>query len=257
MPRLRRERPLGARDRHERVRRRADADLGCAPRRLPGRLAHPRSRRRLSATQSVRTGRPRAARRDLLAARRAGAVRAVVDAGECRLDLAQDLLGVLLETVVELPVVRVGGVVGELVRAAGRQLARLVVEAELVLERRRPRRADGSAARAARRAAGRGRRSSRPPARSRRSSASSLSSPRARRACRATTHRRRAAARARAARASRRAGRAPRRSRVRARAPPSHGHARRHRAGRRSRIARAPGATRRRRRAEGASTPQG
>src|SRR5262249_45782651 len=89
----------------------------------------------LDAKRCVRHGLETLAR-DLGAAGGTGAVRAVVDPGQRVVDLAQDLLGVLLQRVVDLAVVGDARMVCKLVSAPRRQLAGLVVEAELVLDRR-------------------------------------------------------------------------------------------------------------------------
>ena len=119
-------------DRLQRVRRRADADVELRRGALgPRGLAHPRSSSRLhvDAEHRVRAP-PRAAPRGSAARSGARPVRAVVDAGERDVDLADDLLGVLLERLVQLAVEHLARVVGEVLVAGGAR--------ELAVVRRRP-----------------------------------------------------------------------------------------------------------------------
>ena len=114
------ERALGARDRLQRVGRRADADVEPPRRHRCGRA---RSTVLLAALVShaerrVRA-RPRAAPRGSPRRRRRTCRRCRLDARQRLVDLGDDVLGVLLERLVELAVDDLGGVVGEVLVAGG------------------------------------------------------------------------------------------------------------------------------------------
>ena len=114
------ERPLGARDRLQRVRRRADPDVDPPRRIAAGGLAQPCSWRRLSSRQRIAYGiGVEAPLRDRGAADGARSVGPGLDALKGLVDLGDDVVGVLAERLVELAVDEIGRVIGEVLVAGG------------------------------------------------------------------------------------------------------------------------------------------
>ena len=114
------ERPLGARDRLQRVRRRADPDVD-PPRRIgAGGLAQPLLLAALVVQAEDRVGNGREALlRDHGTADGARPVGPGFDARQGLVDLGHDVVGVVAERLVDLAVHEVGGVICEMLVAGG------------------------------------------------------------------------------------------------------------------------------------------